>query len=154
VAMTGPGHDALRHVLLQAAHDPAAIASEAPIFRQKVEAVAGEDLAKLMALAHVRTAPPVRNTEDLTLARMCLADELAKLDARRGAVAETEEAMEIMTGLVDEGLTWRLGQANDARHRARKSKLDDDSDLGEDRAKLSAELQRLIDTEVWLKKKS
>ena len=154
VTMAGPGHDALRHVLLQAVHDPAAIATEAPIFRQKVEAVAGEDLAKLMALAHVRTAPPVRNTEDLTLARMCLADELAKLDARRGAVAETEEAMEIMTGLVDEGLTWRLGQANDARHRARKSKLDDDSDLGEDRAKLSAELQRLIDTEVWLKKKS
>ena len=47
--------------------------------------------------------------------RLCLAEELAKLDARRGARREIEEAMEDMDGLPDEGLTWRLSQAAEAR---------------------------------------
>ncbi|MGB7270346.1 MAG: DNA primase [Albidovulum sp.] len=153
IAMIGPGHEALRQALLHCAHDSDGVTADAPIFRRKIEAMAGDDLAKLMALAHIRTAPPVRNTDDQDLAHMCLSEELAKLDARRGALSETEEAMETMSGLADEGLTWRLGQANAARHRAQKSNLDDDSDMGEDRAAMSAELQRLIDTAAWQKKK-
>ncbi|MCV2869251.1 DNA primase [Defluviimonas sp. WL0002] len=152
VAMRDPGHDRLRHALLLASHDPA-IAVDPGAFRNKIAAQAGDDLEKLMSLAHVRIAPPVRNFEDSDLATMCLAEELAKLEARRGAAAEVEEAMEDLTGLVDEGLTWRLSQAAAARHKAERSKLDDDSDMGEDRAALSAQLQNLIDRAVWEKKR-
>ncbi|MFM2356242.1 MAG: hypothetical protein RLZZ528_1978 [Pseudomonadota bacterium] len=110
-------------------------------------------LEKVMSLAHVRIAPPVRSPEDAELARMCLAEELAKLDARRGARAEIADAMEDLTGVADEGVTWRLAQSAEARHRADRSKLDDTADMGEDRAALSAHLSRLIESEVWVKKK-
>jgi DNA primase len=142
------GHERLRHAVLVAAHDggPASL-------REKVARAAGAELEKLFALAHVRIAPPVRNTDDSDFAAMCLAEELAKLEARRGMEAEVAEAMEDLAGLADEGLTWRLGQAAEARHRAERSKLDDDSDMGEDRGALSAGLQRLIDAAVWEKKK-
>lgn len=109
-------------------------------------------LEKLLQLAHVRSAPPVWKPDDRDLARLCLAEELAKLEARRAVRIETEEAMQDLAGLADEGLTWRLGQAAAARHRAERSKLDDDSDMGEDRAALSAALQGLIDRAVWKKK--
>ncbi|SPH18777.1 DNA primase [Defluviimonas aquaemixtae] len=148
VEMRNPVHDRLRIAILGAAGE------EAGAFHEKVAEVAGADLEKLMGLAQVQIAPPVRNTADTDAAALCLAEELAKLEARRGVATEVEEAMEDLTGLADEGLTWRLTQAAEARHRAERSKLDDDSDLGEDRAALSAQLQGLIDRAVWEKKKS
>ncbi|MCV2864547.1 DNA primase [Defluviimonas sp. WL0075] len=152
VDMLDPGHDRLRNALLLASHDPE-VAADPDAFRNRIAASAGADLEKLLALAHVRIAPPVRNFEDTDLATMCLAEELAKLEARRGMTAEIEEAMEDLEGLADEGLTWRLSQAAAARHRAERSRLDDDSDMGEDRAALSAQLQSLIDRAVWEKKR-
>lgn len=140
-----PGHARLRDALLAAGGGGAGL-------REKLARSAGPELEKLFALAHVRIAPPVRDA-DPEFAATCLAEELARLEARRGAEAEIAEAMEDLTGLADEGLTWRLGQAAEARHRAERSKLDDDSDMGEDRHALSAELQRLIDAAVWEKKK-
>ncbi len=107
-------------------------------------------LETLMSERHVRIAPPVQST-DADLATNCVAEALAKLSARRGALREIEDAMEDMTGLVDEGLTWRLGQAAQARNRADKSNLED-ADMGEDRAALSKHLQNLIDGQVWVKK--
>lgn len=148
--MTGTGHELLRHAVLAHAHDHLHNPDD---FREKIATDARDDLERLFAQAHVQIAPPVTNTHDGDLARMCLAEELAKLAADRGALAETEEAMETLTGLADEGLTWRLGQAAAARHRAVRSQLDDDSDMGEDRAALSAGLQKLIDQAIWQKKK-
>jgi DNA primase len=109
VEMRDPGHDRLRHAMLRQLH------AEAPDdgdgFRRKVAAAAAEEVEKLMGLAHVRIAPPVRNRSDADLAMMCLAEEFAKLEARRGAQAEIAEAMEDLGGHADEGLTWRLMQA-------------------------------------------
>jgi DNA primase len=151
LGMHGPGHNHLRHALLVASHEDI---KDPEQFRAKLHAVAGDDLEKLMALAHVQTAPPVRKPDDTELAIMCLAEELARLEARRGARSEIEDAVEDMTGLADEGLTWRLSQAALARHRADRSKLDDTKDMGEDRAALSAQLQDLIDGAAWVKKKN
>lgn len=148
VEFRDPGHERLRHALLASTHD-----GDAAPLREKVARKAGEELERLFALAHVRIAPPVRDAAGSDFAAMCLAEELAKLGARRGVEAEIAEAMDDLSGLADEGLTWRLGQAAAARHRAERSKLDDDSDMGEDRGALSAELQRLIDVAVWEKKK-
>jgi len=143
------GHDRLRHALLTHAHDTPDAARLAGL----LGAEAGEALEKLMALPHVRIAPPARADADPDMAVNCLAEELAKLAARRGARAEIEEAMEDLGGLADEGVTWRLGQAARARQLAERSKLDDMNEAGEDRAAMSAELQRLIDSEVWVKRR-
>jgi DNA primase len=64
------------------------------------------------------------------------------------------DAVEDLSGVADEGLTWRLAQAALARHKADHPNRDDTADLGEDRAALSNHLQRLIDSKVWEKKHS
>ena len=110
-------------------------------------------LDRLLALSHVAVAPPVRKGSDAGLARACLAEELARLAARRGAEAELEDAIEAFPAAEDEALTWRLGQAAAARQRADHARLDDTSDMGEDRDALSGFLDRLIESRVWEKKK-
>ena len=142
--LTGDDHDTLRQMILAGADMPdlhARIAQSAPAA-----------LDAVLSRPHVAIAPPVRNPLDDDLAALCLAEELAKLEARRGARREIEDAMEDMDGLPDEGLTWRLSQAAEARHRSDKSGISDSADLGEDRAALSRQLQRLIDDQVWVKK--
>ena len=56
---------------------------------------------------------------------MCLAEELAKLDATRGARREVEEASEEIDALADEGLTFRLSEAAKARDAAARGKGED-----------------------------
>ena len=129
-----------------------ALALVAPLSAAHPTETAPAALDALLARPHVSIAPPVRNTEDRELATLCLAEELAKLDAQRGARREIEEAVEDLGGLPDEGLTWRLSKAAEARHRSEKPDRADATDLGEDRLALSRHLQSLIDSEVWVKK--
>lgn len=143
-----PAHDRLCQLILRHAHRP----GEEIAARLQAEAAA--DLEKLLALPHLRVAPPVLKRDDPDLARLCLAEELAKLEAERAMRAEISDAMEDLEGLADEGVTWRLAEAARARAQAGRPKLDDTSDMGEDRAALSAQLQALIDGEVWRKKRS
>jgi len=126
--------------------------ADLPDLRAKIQASAPHALDALMTRPHVAIAPPVRNIADDDLAALCLAEELAKLEARRGARREIEDAMEDMDGLPDEGLTWRLTQAAEARHRSERSGPTDSADLGEDRAALSKHLQSMIDAQVWVRK--
>ena len=141
--MTSEAHRTLRTTLLTTPQEN---------LRANLQGLAA--LEDLMARPHVLIAPPVRNQKDTDLALMCLAEEFAKLDARRGARREVEDAVEDLTGVADEGLTWRLAQAASARHRADHPNRDDTADLGEDRNALSNHLQSLIDSKVWEKKRS
>ena len=135
---------ALTAALLRHAHDPEGLLPD-------LEGRLALALETLRADPHVRSAPPVRKPEDRDLALLCVAEGLAKIEARRGAAAEIAEAMEDVERLADEGLTWRLSQAAEARNRAERSRLDE-GDGGEDRAALSRHLQSLIDGEIWRKK--
>ena len=54
-----------------------------------------------------------------------LSEELAKLEAEQGLSAEVQEAAEDLVGLADESVTWRLGQAAQARNRALRSQQED-----------------------------
>ena len=145
--LTGEDHNRLRALLL--AHADENPASLDDILRVK----AGAALDALMRRPHVQIAPPVRNRTDVDLATLCLAEEMAKLDAHRSARREIEDAVLDLTGLADEGLTWRLSQAAEARHRADHPARNDANDMGEDRAALSSHLQALIDDRVWEKKR-
>ena len=135
VAMQDARNDALRTALLH---------ESAPIDPAAADA--------LMALGHVRIAPPVRS-DDADFARSCLRDEFARLNARRGLDAELRDALEDLSDLADEGVTWRLRQAADRRNSAERARLTDSTDLGEDRAELSGQLDRLIESQVWVKRK-
>lgn len=137
MALLGDGHDTLRHALLTAQMDSAALAV----------------LERLRTLSHVSSAPPVMRGADPDLARLCLAEGFAKLHARRAAAAEIAEAMADMDGLVDEGLTWRLAQAAAARHRAEASRMADGAETGEDTAALSRHLQEMLDGQIWIKRR-
>ncbi len=94
--------------------------------RAQIEADIGTDpLEKLFAQAHVAIAPAVRRPDNGEVAKMCLAEELAKLSARRGHLHEIQEAIEdLSSDVADERLTTRLAQSRDAMNRA--GKLDDD----------------------------
>ena len=142
--LTAPDHEDLRRLILTHADDPD--------LQARIRDRAPAALDALLSRPHVAIAPPVRHAGDDALATLCLAEELAKLDARRGARREIEEAVEDMQGLADEGLTWRLTQAAAARHRAERTENNDSADLGEDRVALSRQLQSLIDSQVWVKK--
>ena len=146
IDLTGEGHGAIRDILLS--H------MDAGTVEDRLRRAAPAALDALMSRPHVLIAPPVRNRADADLATLCLAEELAKLDARRGARREIDDAIEDLTGIADEGLTWRLSQASAARHRADHPPRADAAELGEDRAALSNHLQSLINSKVWEKKKN
>ncbi|SIN82073.1 DNA primase [Vannielia litorea] len=140
----GQGHAGLAMALLSHA--------DAPDPRRALEQEIGATaLEKIFAPAHVRIAPCIRNPGDIELARMCLAQDFAILSADRGAVREIAEAMHQIDGLADEGLTWRLGQASEARHRAANNHETDkaDYDIAPNGARLDrserASLDALLD---------
>ena len=73
--------------------------------------------------------------------------------ASAGIVAEIRDASEELSGVADEGVTWRLGQASEARNKAMRAetegqKPEDDADLARSR-----HLQDMIDGQVWIKKR-
>ena len=145
--LVGPGNDRLRNALIQA--------TGAPDSRALLAALPPEARAVLETLLnqrHVLTAPPVQPGADPAMARLCLAEGFAKLAALRGVRDEIAEAVEDMEGLVDEGITWRLSQAAEARNRSVAARNEDEADMGEDRDTLKRQLQAMIDGQVWIKK--
>lgn len=121
-AMSTPEHDAIRVAILRVIDLPPAGLGDA------VAQIVGADvLEKLYGLRHVQIAPAVRNRGDLEIATMCLAEEFAKLEAERTALREINEAMQdiALEDTVDEGLTWRLQQASEARARTLRAQTED-----------------------------
>lgn len=105
--------------------------ADAPVdaLRDRVAETTGPDLLeKLFAQSHIRVVPAIRHPEDTDLARLCVAEELAKLGARRGAEREISEAVEDIGHLPGEDLTVRLRQAAEARDRAQQGKTEDQTE--------------------------
>lgn len=107
-----PDEDRLRAALLRCGVEPARVEKLREDHRAVVES--------LLQQNHVITAPPILKTEDTDYAEVCLGDMLRKLRSVRGGRREVNEAVEDLDGLADEGLTWRLAQANEARFLAAK----------------------------------
>ncbi len=107
--------------------------------REQIEEKCGRAaLEKLFAPRHVRISPGIRQDCPPETAAMSVAEELAKLSARRGARAEIEDAARDIEGLADEGLTWRLRQASQGLTEAANLGRDDKTeyDLGPNGARL------------------
>ncbi|MFN3822566.1 MAG: DNA primase [Pseudorhodobacter sp.] len=110
--------EALKRAMLRDAPDGVRL-------REDLQGSHGAVLENLFNQNHVMTAPPVLKQEDSLFARMCLASDLAKLSAVGAARREIAEAEEDLTGLADEGVTWRLARSNEARFAAERGPQED-----------------------------
>ncbi|WP_146592226.1 DNA primase [Puniceibacterium confluentis] len=136
-----PMHRDLRDCLLRSLGQPADA-----VRHHAEQAIGGQALETLFAARHVAITPCVRNPGNTELARMTVAEELAKLEAHRRQVLGIAEGVEDLQGdLADESVTWRLGQAAEARSFAERAQQEDSADYvtAENGVQLDAEqLQR------------
>ncbi|MGI3183642.1 DNA primase [Nioella aestuarii] len=109
-------------------------------------------LENLLSLGHVRISPCVRAPGDTEKAALCLAEEFAKLAARRGIQDEMAEALEDLDDGDESRLGWRLNSALHARQQAESPKTGSSSASPEDESVLSKRLRDLIESRVWEKK--
>ena len=107
---------------------------------------------KLMKLKPLKKHPYVKNNTDPDLIQQTLEEELAKHVALIGAQNEIKEAEQDLTGLVDEGLTWRLQQAAMAKTKATRAIEEEDSETDENSLEMSKNLQNMLDNQIWVKK--
>ncbi len=91
----------------------------------QIMAIAGAEYDAVFAPQHVRIAPTIRTPGDIEVAKMCVSEELAKLEAERGWQNEIDEAVEDISEVDDEKLTWRLKQAAEAHNKAVRSETED-----------------------------
>lgn len=118
--MVGPDHDTLLRCVLTTAHHGAEALEE-----RLLNSVGGDVLDRLFSLSHVQITPAIRMSDDDEIVLACLTEELTKLEAKRGVAREIRDAEADMDALPDEGVTWRLGQAAEARNKALRSQTED-----------------------------
>ena len=107
---------------------------------------------RLNALGNVRVAIHLQPEADAAVAEAEILEYMARQTAEMGIRDEVRDAEEDLHGVADEGLTWRLKQANLARERALRGQSDDDATSGGEQ-ELSDHLSRLIAEQVWIKKR-
>ncbi|MCF8485841.1 MAG: DNA primase [Rhodobacteraceae bacterium] len=116
----GHGHDLLRNLILYHQTAPnlhATLMAEAPL---PTEAV--------LLHPHVRITAALSQGADEETAANCLAEAMARLQADRAHRLEISDAEDDLTGVADEGLTWRVSKAAEARHSAARGPQDTKGD--------------------------
>ncbi|WP_299297652.1 DNA primase [uncultured Tateyamaria sp.] len=118
-----PDHAVLRDTILRHGH------TGREVLREKILSVLGPDaLDNLMGSRHVAIVPCIRTPGNAEMARMTVAEELAKLSAAKGLDAEIADAVQDLEGVADEGVTWRLSQAAAAASDATRSGKEDNAE--------------------------
>ncbi|MGC1495895.1 MAG: DNA primase [Sulfitobacter sp.] len=135
-------HATLRDLLLRYGHRGAAELGE-HIFNALGEGA----LENLMSQRHVAITPCIRNPGDAEMATMTVTEELAKLESVRGLNAEIAEAAEDLSGVADEGVTWRLSEAARAADHATRTGQEDKAeyDVGDNGARIKREERSALD---------
>ena len=119
---SGSDNSALRDALLQ-------IKETDDVHASLVEVMGEGALEKLFTQPHVAITPAVSRPDNGDHARMTLAEELAKLTARRGHAHEVADAMsELSSDVADERLTTRLAQSIAAMNNAGRQDSDDSAE--------------------------
>lgn len=137
-----PHHARLRDLILRHATD-----APETLLSTISDALGAAALENLTSLRHVAISPCVRDPGNVEIARMTLAEELAKLESRRGLSAEIAEAAEELSGVADEAMTWRLGQAAQAHNKAERSENEDKAeyDIGDNGARIKRDERSALD---------
>ncbi|SEV98482.1 DNA primase [Cognatiyoonia koreensis] len=136
-----PDHQRVRDAVLR-------FGDSAELFLQVEADIGPAPLEKLFVQNHVAIAPAVRRAGDIDLATLCLAEEFAKLTARRGHAREIAEAVEDLDGVADEGLTWRLKEAAQALNQAGRVDGEDKAEyeLGDNGARMKRDERSAFDS--------
>ena len=113
--------------------------------------VLGDDLSRLLANPVLHTRPLMQARAESQAARRLLAHELRLLAAHQGRAHEVEAAMRDIEALADEGLTWRLQQAQLERERAQRGIQDETGAPRQDERPAESPLDRMIAEQVWVK---
>lgn len=134
-----PNHREIRDLILRHAGDENGDDLRAQIGPKRLE--------KLLGQRHVSVTPAVRRAGDSEMARMCLTEEFGKLSARQGHAREIEDAVEDLSGVADEGVTWRLQQSAAALARAGRGDTEDraEYETGENGAQMKKEERDAFD---------
>ncbi|MHA3914231.1 DNA primase [Halovulum sp. GXIMD14793] len=143
-----PDLDQIRRALLQA------LSGDLSDLQTGTADILGHDpVAKLAQIGQVRLNRHVQPDSDAGAARMAVAEEIARQRAFIGRQQELREAEEELSGVADEGLTWRLRQANEAAEAALRPVRDDAETTEDGEKEMRDALQSYIDRQIWLKKK-
>ncbi|MEH6361438.1 MAG: DNA primase, partial [Amylibacter sp.] len=108
---------------------------------------------RLTELKSIRSHPYLRIDADMTQLRRTLDEELTKHAANLGAQREMQEAEEELSGMADESTTWRIQQATEARNKATRTEYGNEDSSGDNSENLSQGLQKMLDDQIWVKKK-
>ncbi len=127
--------------------------SAAPLERLVADRMGQDPMDKLNGIGQVRTAAPIQKGGDPAMALLTLQEEIAKQMFSLGLAAEIEDAVEELSGIADEGVTWRLQQASETREKLARDGVEKTSGGSEDTKDLSKRLQDMLDGQVWLRKK-
>ncbi|WP_371227500.1 DNA primase [Roseovarius sp. 2305UL8-3] len=150
---SGGDHAQLRNLILRHFH-----AGQETLKTHIANEMGEGTLEKLLNLPHVGLAPSVRHPGETDIARMTVAEELAKLDAQRGLRVEISEAAEDIAHVADESVTWRLGQAAEAHNKALRSESEDKAeyDTSDNGARIKrdekAQFEALLDQITYSKR--
>ncbi|MGJ8617660.1 MAG: DNA primase, partial [Sulfitobacter sp.] len=135
-------HAVLRDLLLR--HG----AAGKQVLREQISTALGADaLENLTSQRHVAITPCIRNPGNVEMATMTVAEELAKLEAARGLNAEIAEAVEDLSGVADEGVTWRLSEAARAADKAVRTGQEDKAEyeVGDNGARIKRDERSALD---------
>jgi DNA primase len=152
--ITTPDLSEIMNALLANLHGDLSITDTQNNFNEILTQTLGfSPLDRLLELKPLRNHPYLGSDANPELTQRTLEEELAKHSALIGASNEIKEAEQDLTGLVDEGLTWRLKQAADAKGKATRAVEEEATASGEDASAMSKQLQNMLDDQVWVKKK-
>lgn len=112
-----------------------------------------EPIPKLLSVGQVRINRHVQTNADAELASKAIGEELSRQATILGIVDEIHDGIEEISGVADEGLTWRINEAREEERRISHESLGGDSAGTDDESGLSKNLQKLIDQKIWEKKK-
>ncbi len=137
-----PDHALLRDVILRN------IGHENDMRQRAEEAIGPEALETMLAARHVAVVPCIRTPGNSEMARMTVAEELAKMDALHGWHAELAEAQEDLEDQADEALTWRLAEAAKVRAQAGRQSDEESAeyDVGPNGAPIDREERSAFDS--------
>ncbi len=143
----------IRDVILHKASESTDLGQIEALRAEISQEIGPAPLEKLDRLSHIRANPLTQPGSDRLKAEAALLDDIARHKAILGHLAEIRDAQsEITSDAEGEGLTWRLKEAAEARHKAAKSALSPSGSELDTDAQHAEFLQRLIDEQAWIKK--
>ncbi len=152
--IASPDYKEIQNQLLANLHDDLSNqdASEALNFKM-MDALGYDPIDHLCGIKAVREHPYLKQGADPEMTQRVLDEELTKHAAILGALHEIREAEEDLTRMADESTTWRVQQATEARNSATKTDYGNEDNSGDDSDNLSQQLQKMLDDQIWVKKK-